>query len=665
MHPRDTARFARERLASASRLRRQRQRDATHSTFLPAPDTPDLLRSHLAVPDTGLVAADRAMLDALAQTAVDHRFDLLGSGPMVVRHGAVCPGLEGIAFPAGPAIMADPHGTWLFDRVPSASVEDARRIWELVDPGYVPIDWQLDFRSGYRWSEKTWSRDIQLVDVRGADAKLPWELARMQHLPRLALARLATRADDPSRARQFAREFRNEVLDFVATNPPRFGVNWTTTMDVAIRITNWLVAWDLFRVGGESFDDEFEAIFRRSVLEHGRHIAGNLEWRPLGRGNHYLADIVGLLFVAAWLPPGKESDHWRAFAGEELIREAERQLQPDGTGFEASTCYHRLATEMIVWGTALWSGVADGGAGLPDWLVERLARAGEFTIDVSKPNGRVVQIGDNDSGRFLQIIPAEPLDHRHLVALIGGLLGREDFASFGNKWALEGSLVRTLAGAGAREEPARQHAAEDVRLGVPEEAVSAAPIRLEIGLGPGSQAGLRALAYPDFGIYVLRSARVFLAIRAGSVGQDGVGGHAHNDQLAIELSVDGVDWIRDPGTYVYTPLPERRDAYRSVRAHYVPTINDNEQARLDEDLFRLGAPAVGQCLSFGPDGFRGELRLGPAVLRMSLVLGDDRITIEYAVGGATPDPRLAGGDWHALLAPLPFSPGYGELETRP
>ena len=36
-----------------------------------------------------------------------------------------------------------------------------------------------------------------------------------------------------------------------------------------------------------------------------------------------------------------------------------------------------------------------------------------------------------------------------------------------------------------------------------------------------------------------------------AVGQDGNGGHAHNDQLSIELNVDGEDWIADPGTYLY------------------------------------------------------------------------------------------------------------------
>jgi hypothetical protein len=364
------------------RARRQRVHDASACTYLSPSEVPSELQAHISVPNADVLAGQRSKLADLAARVLDHRFDLLGSGSIVVRHGVTCPGLEGIHFPPATTVAADSDGAWLVDRVPPPAVEEARRIWRLVDPGYVPIDWQLDFRSGFRWSERTWSRDIRVGDVRGADVKLPWELARMQHLPQLALAAAAVRTDDPIAAERCAREFRNEILDFVATNPPRFGVNWIATMDVAIRVVNWLVAWDLLRDGGVDFDEQFEAVFRRSVLEHGRYIATNLEWAPVARGNHYLADIVGLLFAAAWLPRSMETDRWLTFSGSELIKEAGRQLQTDGSGFEASTCYHRLSAEMITWATALLAGLREAPA-VPDWLVERLGHAAEFTIDLT------------------------------------------------------------------------------------------------------------------------------------------------------------------------------------------------------------------------------------------------------------------------------------------
>ena len=126
----------------------------------------------------------------------------------------------------------------------------------------------------------------------------------MQHLPQLALAACLAAADgEPARVERLANEFRDEVLDFIAAYPPRFGVQWVTSMDVAIRVANWVLAWDLFPRGGAGRSTASSPrSFTRSVIEHGEHLAANLEWSRELRGNHYLADVIGLLFAAAYLP---------------------------------------------------------------------------------------------------------------------------------------------------------------------------------------------------------------------------------------------------------------------------------------------------------------------------------------------------------------------------
>ena len=70
--------------------------------------------------------------------------------------------------------------------------------------------------------------------------------------------------------------------------------------------------------------------------------------RESGRSNHYLSDIVGLLFIAAYLPPTAETDAWLAFATNELVGETERQFHRDGGHYEGSTSYHRLSGELAV-----------------------------------------------------------------------------------------------------------------------------------------------------------------------------------------------------------------------------------------------------------------------------------------------------------------------------
>ena len=116
-------------------------------------------------------------------------------------------------------------------------------------------------------------------------------------------------------------------------------------MDVALRIVNVLLALDLFRDAGATFDRPFLDLVTRSTAEHARHIVEALEWAEAGRGNHYLSDILGLLFAAAYLPRSPETDAWLAFATREFLAKpsfsssttaATSRLRPPTTAFRAN-----------------------------------------------------------------------------------------------------------------------------------------------------------------------------------------------------------------------------------------------------------------------------------------------------------------------------------------
>lgn len=709
--PRSTWRRVRALGAAQAGATRARRRDSQDTTYLPASAAPvRLLQPFSQVPE---VVGPVSGLLAVAAATLEHRFDLLGSGPVVVRHGMTCAGTGGHLYPPGPRVDADSDGMWLAGRVTGANEPESRRIWRLVDFGYSPIDWHLDFKSGWRWSETNWYRDVRFGNQLGADVKVPWELSRMQHLPQLAVAYSQAVAGEPGLPppERCVREFRNEVLDFIATNPPRYGVNWCTTMDVALRVSNWLVAHDLFIGAGAALDEDFEVVFRRSILEHARHIAENLEWWPDLHGNHYLADVVGLLFAAAHLPPDGETDGWLAFAIHQLIAETGSQFHPDGTNFEASTAYHRLSSEMVGYAAALVLGLPDGrlqallradpsvvrgGPSVtrsgflqlyvapnghrtlfPPWFLERLDRMAGFLVDVTKPNGRAWQVGDNDSGRFVVLLPdrtghsAHDLDFTQTVAAIEGVTGARVSADppyISNVTrALSGGRGVTNAGLpGGRSSAVAigdEHAVAAAVAwldGLP----AARRLQVEIPLDRAVFDGAIRLAYPDFGAFILRSERAFLGIRCGPVGQNGFGGHAHNDQLAIELHVDGVDLIADPGTYVYTPLPEMRNAYRSSLAHFGPRLEGGEPRSLGPGLFRLGPSAEARCLYWGRLGFVGEApAAGGRRLVVAVMLEADRVVVTYGSDGCN---LSAKGDerpgWRALLGNVPFSGGYGRLD---
>ena len=96
-------------------------------------------------------------------------------------------------------------------------------------------------KSGHRWLVKDASVGIKYGTKEGIDIKVPIELGRLQHLTQMAMFAIA----EPQLGSTCVREVRNQVLDFVALNPPRFGVNWIFSMDVGIRVANMLLAVDV------------------------------------------------------------------------------------------------------------------------------------------------------------------------------------------------------------------------------------------------------------------------------------------------------------------------------------------------------------------------------------------------------------------------------------
>jgi hypothetical protein len=462
-----------------------------------------------------------------------------------------------------------------------------RHEFDLLGSGCVSLGpslpWHFDFKTGREWPLQ-YSPDIEYAELnRPTDVKVAWELSRCQHFAVLGEAYWLT-GDE-----RYAREFADQVQDWIGRNPWGYGVNWLCTMDVALRAVSWI--WGFYFMSGSAAcaGEAFRGSFLRSLYLHGEHVASHIE-RADVNGNHYLCDAVGLVFLGLFFRATAKGRQWLATGREMIDAEIFNQTSEDGVDFEKSTAYHRLVLEAFVTCGVLLT--RHGERPAPQWWA-RLDRMIEFVDAYVKPDGAVPLVGDADDGR-IQKLGTQPVnDHRYLLSTGAVLFGRGDFKRSAAQFADESFWLLGPSGAGTFD-------------------------GLD-GLVPPP----RSKAFPEGGFYVLRSARAHVFVDCGEVGMHGRGGHGHNDILGFELWLDGANLVTDCGAYLYTASREWRNRFRSTAFHNVVQVDGEELNRFisPDNLWQLHDDARPRDVVWesadGVDYFRGShtgyLRLRPPV----------------------------------------------------
>ena len=467
--------------------------------------------------------------------------------------------------------------TQIYPGVKGGIIGDAENIcdhvFDLLGSGKVQlgesIPWNTDFKSGYSWFPKFYLDMVPIDPLDDPvkrelkyDGKIPYELSRLQHLPTLGKAYWLTGNE------KYAREFINEIEDWIESNPPLYGVNWTCTMDVAIRAVNWIWGYYFFK-DSPKVTDEFLLKFLKSLYIHGKFIMQNLEGGPWRiNSNHYLSDIVGLVYLGVMLPEFKEAKRWRELGVKALIKEMEKQVYPDGVDYEESISYHRLVTELFLSATAL---CLKNGAGFPDWYMERLEEMLEFVMYYTKPDGTAPQIGDNDDGR-LHILANygnwSRLDHRYLLSIGAVLFNRPDFKQAAGEFHEE---TLWLLGDKADSQEITANSLTDYR----------------------NDKQLRSKAFPEGGFYIMRQDGFYMIVDCAPASSKAPSGHKHNSRLSFELFAYDKSFVIDPGAYIYTADKDMRNLFRGTKYHNTVVVDGEEQNRFDEDeLFSMGNDAA-------------------------------------------------------------------------
>jgi len=408
----------------------------------------------------------------------------------------------------------------------------------------VPTAWNRDPETGVT-APVLYRGDIAIGDRElVGDIKFVWELNRHLHLVRLAQVWVLTRDV------RWLHALEQNLRSWLDQCPPLMGPNWTSSMEMGIRLINWSLIWQL--VGGEKsplFEGDagqrLRADWQDSIHAHCRTIARHLS-RHSSANNHLIGELSGLYVGAVTWPCWKESKDWETQARRELEREAQLQFSRDGVNREQAFGYHLFASEFL-----FVAGLMGQASGRPFsksyWAV--LQRALRFLRSVRDVGGNLPMVGDADDGCVFRLDAGSgnhDLDRAaQLLALGDSVFGGQADTHPGVRW-----LLHTLPGNRPDCDP---H---------------------EVDTGWSFSDG----GYLLFGHHFGEPDEIKGMLDCGPLGYLGIAAHGHADALALTLSVAGEECLVDPGTYSYWQDQKWRDYFRGTSSHNTVRIDGLDQS---------------------------------------------------------------------------------------
>jgi hypothetical protein len=436
----------------------------------------------------------------------------------------------------------------LRERLPSqaeAIIRSAERVcqhrfdllgYEDLDYG-KEIDWHLDRVHGKRAPRKPWFKVRYLDFAEVGDSKITWELNRHQHFVTLAKAyRLS--GDE-----KFAVELFGQWDHWHRENPYPMGVNWASSLEVALRSLSWL--WTYFLLSSSpAMPAQFHSQWLQALGVSAHHVESHLS-TYFSPNTHLLGEGVALFFIGTLCPELQAAPRWRRRGWGIVQQEARRQVRADGLHFEQSTYYHVYALDFFLHAAVLASLNEIPAPSEFEQIVEKMLEV----LCILGRSGPVPRLGDDDGGRLFD---AGRNRAEHLLdplATGAVLFGRGDF-----KFVSGGLREETLWLLGEQGVEALDRLPE------------AKPVQ-------------ESVAMQASGLYVMTNADGDrqLVIDAGPQGAH-TAGHGHADALSVVANYGGRPLLIDPGTFEYAGKNSERNRFRGTPAHNTMVVDGRPQA---------------------------------------------------------------------------------------
>jgi hypothetical protein len=435
----------------------------------------------------------------------------------------------------------------------------------------------------------------------GQDIKDLWEPSRFDPLLILTLSYLQTGEE------KYREAIESWMQSWVNAHPNNLGPQWKCAQEASIRLMHVLMVTDLLLANHAASP---QPPLQKFVLEHCRRIAPTMLYAIAQDNNHGTSEAAALYIAGLWLEkfsPSGEARRWKKTARYWLEDRVKKLIMEDGSFSQHSVNYHRLMLDTLT--MAEFFRNKSGDKRFSNAWYENCEKALSWLHHlIDEKSGDAPNLGCNDGARIMVLHGAPYRDFRPTVQLASQVFH-----------------AKKVYGPGTWDECSQWMQLKTEAIALRETSQKVFPeggyIRLE---GTGDLWAI--LRLPRFRFRP-----------------------ANADALHFDIWKDGINWIRDGGTFSYNTRPELQSYFSGTASHSTVQFDDRDQMP-KYGRFLFGAWPKWDELTVRSNFVRSSYRdhLGAKHVR-SVALDGTKIEITDEVSGmkkrAVLRWRLRPGNW--------------------
>ncbi|WP_338597532.1 alginate lyase family protein [Clostridium baratii] len=392
---------------------------------------------------------------------------------------------------------------------------------------YIEIKEDINWHKGIDsdWNKNIFSKDIEFKnrDEIG-DVRYSWEINRHLFFPYIALLYIKTNE------KKYFDLLEDIFKNWESSNLYMMGINWSSSMEIAIRSYNWLIT--VFILQNDNDCKNICEKLIRSIIISSKYIDENLSL--YSSANNHLILEAAILSINGLALNGVYNQEWFEKGYNILEEEIEKQFHSDGINKEQALHYQGFVTDMLL----QYNSIMRNTNNKP--IHEIIIRKSIEFIGAIKANKVYRDFGDSDDAKILLISNKKYNYYNYILSFASYYYGQEFTDNIQNYNEISLFLKFTSL--------EMKHKYKNFYI------------------------------YKNGGYSVINHEKTNLLFDFGELGFGSLAAHGHADALMFLYSYKDKNFFIDSGTYIYNIKNNKRNYYRGTNCHNTLSYANTNQS---------------------------------------------------------------------------------------